>query len=219
MSKNNRRGRPANVPRIHGVLCSPAEYLGHATVGDLQYARYVARPGSGVRQLDDLLPRRVRQRATVHVHPAQLVDAAVAGRRTTEQGRRALHHRSGRRRHVAVVRVVCKIRNKRVRVIVDVRTQSRTCTDVSRRSSVVLSISYVQARYRINGTVARPGFIFEGWGGGGVTRKSTRRGEIRGGYSGEVRGMFLAFWGGVATPIWGRHWNSSYNYIVLLLRY
>lgn len=72
-----------------------------------------------MRELDDLLPGRVRQWTPVDVHPAQLVDAAVTGRRTTEQSRRALHHRSGRRRHIAVVRIVCgkKIekRNQRCR--------------------------------------------------------------------------------------------------------
>lgn len=61
-----------------------------------------------MRELDDFLPRRVRQRSAVDVHPAELVDATVTGRRTTEQSRRALDHRSGRRRHVAVVRIVCE---------------------------------------------------------------------------------------------------------------
>lgn len=90
------------------MLRSPAEYFGHASVGHLEYAGYVARPGSRVRELDDFLSGRVGQRAPVDVHAAELVDATVTGRRTTEQSRRALDHRSGRRRHVAVVRIVCE---------------------------------------------------------------------------------------------------------------
>lgn len=65
-----------------------------------------------MRELDDLLSRRVRQRAAVDVHAAQLVDATVTGRRTTEQSRGALDHRSGRRRHVTVVRIVWKKKKK-----------------------------------------------------------------------------------------------------------
>lgn len=96
-----------NIGGWRGKTYSPAEYFGHASVGHLQYAGYVAGPGTRMRELDDLLPGRVRQWAPVDVHPAQLVDAAVTGRRTTEQSRRALYHRSGRRRHIAVVGIVC----------------------------------------------------------------------------------------------------------------
>lgn len=100
---------------------SPAEYFGHASVRHLQYAGYVARPGARMRELDDLLSGRVRQWAPVDIYPAQLIDATMTGRRTTEQSRRALHHRSGRRRHIAVVRIVCgkKSKNKISVVVVD----------------------------------------------------------------------------------------------------
>jgi hypothetical protein len=46
------KGRPTK--------CLPAQDLGDAAVGDLQDARYVARPGARVRQLDDLLSGAVR---------------------------------------------------------------------------------------------------------------------------------------------------------------
>lgn len=65
-----------------GDFCVPAEYLGDASVGDLQDPGDVAGPGAAVGQLDDLLARRVRQRPAVHVHAAQLVHAAVACEQT-----------------------------------------------------------------------------------------------------------------------------------------
>lgn len=58
---------------------APAEYLGDAAVGDLQDPADVAGPRAGVRQLHDLLPRRVRKRSPIDVDPSELVDAAVAG--------------------------------------------------------------------------------------------------------------------------------------------
>ena len=62
------------------MTLSPAQYLGDAAVGDLEDPGDVAGPGSLVRQLHDLLPRGVGQRAPVHVDAAQLVNTAVACR-------------------------------------------------------------------------------------------------------------------------------------------
>ncbi|GIY00630.1 hypothetical protein CEXT_240131 [Caerostris extrusa] len=59
-------------------LVVPAQDLGHAAVRDLEDAGDVAGPGAAVGQLHDLLTRGVWQGTTVHVHAAQLVDAAVA---------------------------------------------------------------------------------------------------------------------------------------------
>lgn len=56
---------------------SPAEDLGDAAVGHLQDAGDVARSGSRVRQLHDLLSRGVWQGPPAHEHAAQLVHAAV----------------------------------------------------------------------------------------------------------------------------------------------
>ena len=56
---------------------SPSKDFGHTAVGDLEDSGDITGPGAGVRQLDDLLPRRVGQRPPVHVHPAQLVHPAV----------------------------------------------------------------------------------------------------------------------------------------------
>lgn len=58
-------------------LVVAAEYLGHAAVGHLEDARDVAGTRARVRQLDDLLAGRVRQRPPADEHAAQLVDAAV----------------------------------------------------------------------------------------------------------------------------------------------
>jgi len=64
---------------INAFLCDwlPAENLGDAAIGDLEYAGYVAGAGAAVRQLHDLLPRRVGQRPPVHVDAPQLIHAAV----------------------------------------------------------------------------------------------------------------------------------------------
>ena len=67
-----------NIFTILLNIFSPAEYLGDASIGDLEYPGDVAGPGSLVRQLHDLLPRGVGQRAPVHVDPTQLVNTAVA---------------------------------------------------------------------------------------------------------------------------------------------
>ena len=56
---------------------SPSKDFGHTAVGDLEDSADITGPGSRVRQLDDLLPRRVGQRPPVDVHAAQLVHAAV----------------------------------------------------------------------------------------------------------------------------------------------
>lgn len=64
----------------------PAQYLGDASVGNLQYPTDVARPSSRVCQLHDLLSRGVWQRPAIDVHSSQLVDAAVASRGTPKQG-------------------------------------------------------------------------------------------------------------------------------------
>lgn len=60
---------------ISGPL--PSKYLRDASVGDLEDAGDVARPGTGVGQLDDLLPGRIRQRPSVDVDAAQLVHPAM----------------------------------------------------------------------------------------------------------------------------------------------
>ena len=57
---------------------SPAQYLGDAAVGDLEYPGDITGPGTTVSQLHDLLPGGVRQGPPGHEHPAQLVDPAVA---------------------------------------------------------------------------------------------------------------------------------------------
>ena len=60
------------------ILYLPAQNFGDATVGDLEDAGDVARSGPAVRQLHNLLPRRVGQRPPVHVDAPQLIHAAVA---------------------------------------------------------------------------------------------------------------------------------------------
>ena len=57
---------------------SPSKDFRHTAVGDLEDSADITGPGAGVRQLDDLLPRRVGQRPTVDVHAAQLVHTTVA---------------------------------------------------------------------------------------------------------------------------------------------
>lgn len=52
--------------------------LGHAAVGDPQLAADVAGPHAELRQLHDPQAHRVRQRAAVHEHPAELVHLPVA---------------------------------------------------------------------------------------------------------------------------------------------
>ena len=58
-------------------LLVAVEDLGDAAVGDAQLARDDARPHARRRQLDDLQPDVVGQRAAVDEHAAQLVDAAL----------------------------------------------------------------------------------------------------------------------------------------------
>ena len=57
---------------------SPSEDFRHTAVGDLEDSADITGPGARVRQLDDLLPRRVGQRPPVDVHAAQLVHSTVA---------------------------------------------------------------------------------------------------------------------------------------------
>ena len=84
---------PLWIP-LNGRVYRPAEYLRHASVADLEDARYVAGPCARVGQLDDLLPRGVGQGPAVHVDAAELVDAAVA-RRGAAEDRALAHHRAG----------------------------------------------------------------------------------------------------------------------------
>lgn len=72
-------------------LVVPAQYLADAPVRHLQDAGDVAGPGARVGQLDNLLTGRVGQRAPIHVHTAELVDAAVAGRVAAEDRVDALY--------------------------------------------------------------------------------------------------------------------------------
>ena len=60
------------------LIFSPSEYLGDASIGDLEDPGDVAGPGALVRELHDLLPRGVGQGPPVHVDAAQLVNTAVA---------------------------------------------------------------------------------------------------------------------------------------------
>lgn len=75
-----------NGPRTDRAgLVVPTQDLGHATVGHLEDARYVAGPGPAVGQFDDLLSGGVRQGSAVHVHPAELVDATVAWKKNRKK--------------------------------------------------------------------------------------------------------------------------------------
>ena len=66
---------------LHDPLVSryplPAENLRHASVGDLEDPGDVAGPRPGVRQLDDLLPGRVREGSARDEHAPELVDPRV----------------------------------------------------------------------------------------------------------------------------------------------
>ena len=55
----------------------PPEDFGNTAVWDLEDSGDITGPRAGVRQFDNLLPRRVRQGAPVHVHATQLVHTAV----------------------------------------------------------------------------------------------------------------------------------------------
>lgn len=70
-----------NMHLLHDKAISsgylPSEYFRDASIGDLEDARDVARPGTRVGQLDDLLSGRVRQRSAVDVNSTQLIDAAM----------------------------------------------------------------------------------------------------------------------------------------------
>ena len=60
-----------------GLIFLPAQYLGDAAVGDLEYPGDITGPGPTVSQLHDLLPGGVRQGTAGHEDPAQLVDPTV----------------------------------------------------------------------------------------------------------------------------------------------
>jgi hypothetical protein len=55
----------------------PPEDFGDTAVGDLEYSGDVARPGSGVSQLHNLLPCGIRKRSPTHEHTSKLIYSAV----------------------------------------------------------------------------------------------------------------------------------------------
>lgn len=59
----------------------PSEDLGDTAVADLQYPGDVAWSRARMRELDDLLPRRVRKRSTADEDTPQLVHPAVSCKR------------------------------------------------------------------------------------------------------------------------------------------
>ena len=73
------------------IILLPAENFRHTSIGDLQYSRDITRSGTRMGQFDNFLSRGIRQRSSVDVNATQLIDTAVAGRRTTEN--RVLTHR------------------------------------------------------------------------------------------------------------------------------
>lgn len=69
----------ADGPRQDGSgLVVASQDLGHTAVGDSQLAADVAGPHTKLRQLHDPQAHRVRQRAAVHEHPAELIHLPVA---------------------------------------------------------------------------------------------------------------------------------------------
>ena len=68
---------------------SPAQYLGDAAVGDLEYPGDITGPRSTVSQLHDLLSGGVRQGPAGHEDSAQLVDPAVTCSLQSDQEPRA----------------------------------------------------------------------------------------------------------------------------------
>ena len=78
LGRGHPRFRAPDGPRLYRARFVVApEDLGHAAVGDLKDAGNITRSGARMRQLDDALARRVRQRPAVHVDAAQLIHAAV----------------------------------------------------------------------------------------------------------------------------------------------
>jgi hypothetical protein len=73
-----RLGAPDRARLHRARLVEPRQDLGDAAVRDEELAGDVAGPDPHQGQLHDSAPHVVRQRATVHEHPAKLVDPGLA---------------------------------------------------------------------------------------------------------------------------------------------
>ena len=55
----------------------PSQYFGDTAIGDLKDSGDITRAGTAVGELHDFLAGGVGEGASVHIHPAQLIHAAV----------------------------------------------------------------------------------------------------------------------------------------------